>query len=437
MANKTYEIVVSIIVNGLTLALTRPLLENIKDYTVIVEASFPEDAEKKAMDNIAADKSKFNANQDRIRIAEIRAIDGSPLVYKDDKDDYRRLSRALRPYHMWPYLERCKEFARDYCVYNGLSVEEAAKFIAADPDVSSSPAREIRGDKFTAVQEILAEVKRQNEIRYERAHQPKAETEKSAPAENKDPLYPEAGAERYHRMDPEVAKELAKQGRPEQVIQIDDFERQDFYDFSSHKEENEMMYNKICHLLEDNLAEVERRGQNVIITGDTGHMAILISGTMVDFARTLYVRCEEIFNKEHTADIRKGLEELFGNNKAKQKTTSEAASESVENNLTDDEESLVSEGTSATVGITFDVELSDGRLVKVARRTSIKQDEKDVNFLYGYVYRNGEYVGYWQWNRKHYSLPIYKPQQAMKKTSLGERNSRRLCTAIKNAVCGK
>ena len=200
--------------------------------------------------------------------------------------------------------------------------------------------------------------------------------------------------------------------------------------------EEEILYDRIRYSLEDNLAEVEKRWQNVIITGDTGHMAILISGTMIDFGRILYVRCEEIFNEEHTADICKGLEELFGNNKAKQKTTSEAASESVENNLTDDEESLVSEGTSATVDITFDVELPDGRLVKVTRRTSIKQDEKDKNFLFGYIYRSGNYVGSWIWNKK-YSLPVYKPQQAMKKTMLGERNSRRLCIAIKNAVCGK
>jgi len=130
------------------------------------------------------------------------------------------------------------------------------------------------------------------------------------------------------------------------------------------------------------------------------------------------------------------LEDLFGTSKTKQETSSAAASEPVKNNLTDDEDALVSEGTSSTVSINFDVELPDGRLLKVVRRISIKQDEKDANFLYGYIYRSGNYVGSWIWNRK-YSLPVYKPQQAMKKTVLGERNSRRLCIAIKNAVCGK
>ena len=200
--------------------------------------------------------------------------------------------------------------------------------------------------------------------------------------------------------------------------------------------EDEVLYDNIRSLLEDNLAEVEKRGQNVIITGDTGHMAILITGTMIEFGRILYSRCGEIFNEEHTAEIRKGLEDLFGTSKTKQETSRSAESESVENNLTDDEESLVSEGTSATVDIVFDVELPDGRLVKVTRRTSVKQDDKDPNFLYGYIYRDGKYVGSWIWNRK-YSLPVYKPQQVMKKTALGERNSRRLCAAIKKAVCGK
>jgi hypothetical protein len=197
--------------------------------------------------------------------------------------------------------------------------------------------------------------------------------------------------------------------------------------------EEEILYDRIRYLLEDNLAEVEKRGQNVIITGDTGHMAILITGTMIEFGRVLYSRCGEIFNEEHTAAIRKGLEELFGNDKAKQETPQ---TETVKTVLTEAEEDLVSKGTSATVDITFDVELPDGRLVKVTRRTSVKQDDKDPNFLYGYIYRDGKYVGSWIWNRK-YSLPVYKPQQAMKKTALGERNSRRLCVAIKKAVCGK
>ena len=431
---KTYEIIVAV-VNG---SLARPLFEDIKEYTVIIEASSPEEAEKKALDKIAADAAKFDPTQHRIRIAEIKAVDGSKIVYKDDDQIYRRLARALRAYRMWPYLERCKEFAQDYCVYAGVSVEEAAKMVAADPDVASSPAREARGNQLTIAQQMLAEVKRQNAIRYERAQQPKAESEKSAPAENKDPLYPDAGAERYHRMDPEVAKEMAKQGRPEQVIQLDDdFERQDFYDFSSHKEENEMMYERIEDVLNNVLADIELGSCNhVIVTGDNGQLNLVKTEKAIEFGRILYSRCGEIFNEEHTAEIRKGLEDLFGTSKTKQETSRSAESESVENNLTDDEESLVSEGTSATVDITFDVELQDGRLVKVTRRTSIKQDEKDKNFLFGYIYRSGNYVGSWIWNKK-YSLPVYKPQQAMKKTMLGERNSRRLCIAIKNAVCGK
>ncbi len=429
---KTYEIIVAVIAGQIA----RPLFENIKEYTVVVEASSPEEAEKKAMDTVAADTAKFDPTQHRIRIAEIKATDGSKVIYKDDDQIYRRLARALRAYRMWPYLERCKEFAQDYCVYAGVSVEEAAKMVAADPDVASSPAREARGNQLTIAQQMLAEVKRQNAIRYERAQQPKAESEKSAPVENKDPLYPDAGAERYHRMDPEVAKEMAKQGRPEQVIQLDDdFERQDFYDFS--KGEDEMMYEKIEDILNNILADIELGSCNhVIITGDNGQLNLVKTEKAIEFGRILYFRCGEIFNEEHTAEIRKGLEDLFGTSKTKQETSLAAASEPVENNLTDDEESLVSEGTSATVDITFDVELPDGRLVKVTRRTSIKQDEKDKNFLFGYIYRSGNYVGSWIWNKK-YSLPVYKPQQAMKKTTLGERNSRRLCIAIKNAVRGK
>lgn len=429
---KTYEIIVAVIAGQIA----RPLFENIKEYTVVVEASSPEEAEKKAMDTVAADTTKFDPTQHRIRIAEIKAVDGSKIVYKDDDQVYRRLARALRAYRMWPYLERCKEFAQDYCVYAGVSVEEAAKMVAADPDVASSPAREARGNQLTIAQQMLAEVKRQNAIRYERAQQPKDESGKSAPTENKDPLYPDAGAERYHRMDPEVAKEMAKQGRPEQVVQLDDdFERQDFYDFS--KGEDEMMYEKIEDILNNVLADIELGSCNhVIVTGDNGQLNLVKTEKAIEFGRVLYTRCGEIFNEEHTAEIRKGLEDLFETSKTKQETSRSAESESVENNLTDDEESLVSEGTSATVDITFDVELPDGRLVKVMRRTSIKQDEKDKNFLFGYIYRSGNYVGSWIWNRK-YSLPVYKPQQVMKKTPLGERNSRRLCIAIKNAVCGK
>lgn len=428
---KTYEIIVAVIAGQIA----RPLFENIKEYTVVVEASSPEEAEKKAMDTVAADTAKFDPTQHRIRIAEIKATDGSKVIYKDDDQTYRRLARALRAYRMWPYLERCKEFAQDYCVYAGVSVEEAAKMVAADPDVASSPAREARGNQLTIAQQMLAEVKRQNAIRYEQAQQPKAESEKSAPAENKDPLYPDAGAERYHRMDPEVAKEMAKQGRPEQVVQLDDdFERQDFYDFSKGEDE---MYEKIEDILNNVLADIELGSCNhVIITGDNGQLNLVKTEKAVEFGRILYSRCGEIFNEEHTAEIRKGLEDLFGTSKTKQETSLAAASEPVGNNLTDDEESLVSEGTSATADITFDVELPDGRLVKVTRRTSIKQDEKDKNFLFGYIYRSGNYVGSWIWNKK-YSLPVYKPQQAMKKTMLGERNSRRLCIAIKNAVCGK
>lgn len=224
------------------------------------------------------------------------------------------------------------------------------------------------------------------------------------------------GSNNKNPEDPKIKKSAAEAVKEENVIT-----------------EEEIMLDNIRYLLEDNLAEVEKRGQNVIITGDTGHMAILISGTMVEFGRILYSRCGEIFNEEHVAAIRKGLEELFGNDKAKQKTPQ---TETVKTVLTEAEEDLVSEGTSATVDIVFDVELPDGRLVKVTRRTSVKQDDKDPNFLYGYIYRDGKYVGSWIWNRK-YSLPVYKPQQAMKKTALGERNSRRLCVAIKKAVCGK
>ena len=184
MTNKMYEIIVAVI----TGSLARPLFENIKEYTVSVEAASPEEAEKKAMDTIAADSAKFDPTQHRIRIAEIKAVDGSDIVYKDDDQTYRKLARALRAYRMWPYLERCKEFAVDYCVYAGVSVEEAAKMVAADPDVASSPAREARGNQLTIAQQMLAEVKRQNAVRIERAQQPKTETDKSAPAENKDPL---------------------------------------------------------------------------------------------------------------------------------------------------------------------------------------------------------------------------------------------------------
>ena len=243
MANKSYEVVVAVVLGSLA----RPLFENIKEYTVVVEASSPEEAEMKACKIVADDPEKFDPLQHRIRIAEIKTVDGSSLVYKDDDQIYRKLARALRPYRMWPYLERCKEFAVDYCVYSGLSVDEAAKFIAADPEVASSPAREARGNKLTAAQEILAEVKRQNAIRYERAQQPKEEKTSSDPIINKEPLYPEAGPERYHQMDPEVAAKLAKASKPEMVVKMSDA-KVDFYCSEdgivvNKKEENEMAVN--------------------------------------------------------------------------------------------------------------------------------------------------------------------------------------------------
>lgn len=418
MTNKMYEIIVAVI----TGSLARPLFEDIKEYTVSVEAASPEEAEKKAMNTIAADSAKFDPTQHRIRIAEIKAVDGSAVVYKDDDQTYRKLARALRAYRMWPYLERCKEFAVDYCVYAGVSVEEAAKMVAADPDVASSPAREARGNQLTIAQQMLAEVKRQNAIRIERAQQPKTETEKSAPAENKDPLYPEAGAERYHRMDPEVAKELAKQGRPEQVIQIDDnFERQDFYNF--HKEEDEMMYEKIEDILNNVLADIELGScHHIVITGDNGQLNLVKTEKAIEFGRTLYARCGEIFNEEHTAEIRKGLEELFGSSKDEHKTEDQP-------NEYDD---LAAEKATAQEKKKLDLTLSliyKGKDVPVKRQIVVY--DKGNNFYPGIVLNGTKKVGTFYWNTNHVK-PVFKPEAAP--IDMGVVNKMRYVSAIKKAL---
>ena len=422
-----YEIIVAVIIGNLA----RPLFENIKEYTVVVEAASPEEAEKKAMDMIAADKEKFDPTQHRIRIAEIKAVDGSAIVYKDDDQTYRKLARALRAYRMWPYLERCKEFAVDYCVYAGVSVEEAAKMVAADPDVASSPAREARGNQLTIAQQMLAEVKRQNAVRIERAQQPKTETEKSAPAENKDPLYPEAGAERYHRMDPEVAKELAKQGRPEQVIQIDDnFERQNFYNF--HKEEDEMMYEKIENILTDVLADIELGSCNhVIITGDNGQLNLVKTEKAIEFGRILYARCGEIFNEEHTAEIRKALEELFGSSKNEHKTEDNHAAETVENKTVDtsDYDGLTEK---AATSKKLDLSLSliyKGKDMPVKRQIVVYDHGTD--FYPGVVLNGTKKVGTFYWNVK-YVKPVFKPEAAP--VDMGSVNKMRYVSAIKKAL---
>ena len=448
MTNKMYEIIVAVI----TGSLARPLFEDIKEYTVSVEAASPEEAEKKAMDTIAADSAKFDPTQHRIRIAEIKAVDGSAVVYKDDDQTYRKLARALRAYRMWPYLERCKEFAVDYCVYAGVSVEEAAKMVAADPDVASSPAREARGNQLTVAQQMLAEVKRQNAIRIERAQQPKIETEKSTPAENKDPLYPEAGLERYHRMDPEVAKELAKQGRAEQVIRIDDdFEHEDFYNFKEERimnkkemvknsnavlmqiidkrtNEEKHLFAEVFHILHASDCyidkSIDKPDTHVLLLHDEEGVLITIASA-IEFGREIYTEISQLVDETNTKAIRQRLAALFGTNK-KEEAPAKVMQE------VNPYEGLAQEKAEKPQVLTFDLNLEyqkPGDIPRdfhVTRKISVLHEG---NFYHGYVYHsNGQYLGHWYWNVK-YLRPIFTSNQ-----DVGDGNKDRYEVAIRKAL---
>ena len=209
---KSFEIT-AVVVTGSTYA---PKMEDCKDYDYTVFADSPEEAEESVRKMIEKDKTRFIPLEQRIRFLNVKRTDGGAVVYKDDNQVYRRFARALRKYRMWPYLERCKEACVDFCCYSGVDVEIAAAQFAKEQDVRHSIARDFRGDELTAMQQMRAEVIRQNGIRIQRINQP-VNTNKPETINN-GPLYPDAGAERYHEMSPEVTKELAKQSKPEKVL---------------------------------------------------------------------------------------------------------------------------------------------------------------------------------------------------------------------------
>lgn len=433
-----YEIIVAVVTGS---SLARPIFENIKEYTVVVEAASPEEAEKKAMDTIAADKEKFDPMQHRIRIAAIKATDGSAVVYKDDDQIYRKLARALRPYRMWPYLERCKEFAQDYCVYSGVSIEEAAKMVAADPDVASSPAREVRGNRLTIAQQMLAEVKRQNAIRIERAQQPKTKTEKTAPAENQEPLYPAAGPERYHRMDPEVSRTMANLSKPEQTVRVDNeqsakaavnslvgtFEHEDFYNFKEERimnkkemiknsnailmniidkktNEEKHLFAEVFHILHTSDCYVDKsidKPDTHVLVFHNEEGVLVSVNSAIEFGREIYTEIGQLVDETNAKAIRNRLTALFN-----------SAKKTEETNPYQDMAKVPVNRWTLTAEVILQYlkpgEEKPGKFTVKRKITVVKVEDKFYN---GYVYHsNGQYLGHWYWNVK-YNRPSFKPNQ--------------------------
>jgi len=196
--------------------------------------------------------------------------------------------------------------------------------------------------------------------------------------------------------------------------------------------EDEVLYDKIRYLLEDNLADVEEMsGNNVVITGDTGHMTIFKNKKTIEFGRTLYARCGEIFNEEHTAEIRKALEELFGSSKAEHKTEDNHVAETVENKTVDtsDYDGLTGK---ATTGKKLDLSLSliyKGKDVPVKRQIVVYDHGTD--FYSGVVLNGTKKVGTFYWNVK-YVKPVFKPEAAP--VDMGSVNKMRYVSAIKKAL---
>lgn len=213
------------------------------------------------------------------------------------------------------------------------------------------------------------------------------------------------------------AEEMAEQGRPEQVIRIDDnFERQDFYDFSSHKEENEMMYEKIEDILNNVLADIELGSCNhVIITGDNGQLNLVKTEKAIDFGRILYARCGEIFNKEHIAEIRKGLKELFGSSKTETDT---------------DYDNLAAEAPASSMKLELVLSLLyKGKNVPVKRQVVFYDEGND--FYAGAVLNGSKKVGTFYWNA-NFMKPVFKPEPGP--VDMGLENKTRYATAIKAAL---
>jgi len=222
--------------------LMRPASDKVTEYTVSVEAETVEKAELMAGKIIADDSTKFDKETQYIKIVDAKLASGARPIYKDDNIDYRQLQRALRRYHMWPYATRTVELAIDNCVYKGMTPDAAAKWIYEHPEgIATSPNRDAQGDELTALQMMYAELKRKEGVRFEKMQNPE---QKSAPesAEKKEPLYPNAGLERYIQQNPEVTKKLADLSKPEQVVTVGN---------ESAKEENDMDDKKLREWIEE------------------------------------------------------------------------------------------------------------------------------------------------------------------------------------------
>ena len=222
--------------------LMRPASDKVTEYTVSVEAETVEKAELMAGKIIADDSTKFDKETQYIKIVDAKLASGARPIYKDDNIDYRQLQRALRRYHMWPYATRTVELAIDNCVYKGMTPDAAAKWIYEHPEgIATSPNRDAQGDELTALQMMYAELKRKEGVRFEKMQNPEQKSA-SESAEKKEPLYPNAGLERYIQQNPEVTKKLADLSKPEQVVTVGN---------ESAKEENDMDDKKLREWIEE------------------------------------------------------------------------------------------------------------------------------------------------------------------------------------------
>ena len=440
---KSFE-VTAVVVTGNTYA---PKMEDCKDYSYTVLADSPENAEESVRKMIEKDKSRFVPLEQRIRFLNVKRTDGGAVVYKDDDQVYRRFARALRKYRMWPYLERCKEACVDFCCYSGVDVEIAAAQFAKEQDVTRSIARDTRGDELTAMQQMRAEVIRQNGIRVQRAGQP-VDIDKSAA--NNGPVYPDAGLERYHEMSPEVAKELARVNKPEQSIVVENesankeendmenavanlvgtFENVDFYNFKeertmSKKEmvknsnavlmniidkktnEEKHLFAEVFHILHASDCYVDKsidKPDTHVLVFHKEEGVLVTVESAVKFGREVYVEIGQLVDETNANAIRKQLAALFSSDKKENKAP--------EANPYQDLAAAPVERWTLPVDVTLQY-LKPGedkpRKFTVKRKiTVVKLENKFYN---GYVYHsNGQYLGHWYWNVK-YHRPTFKPNQ--------------------------
>ena len=439
---KSYEIT-AVVVTGNTYA---PNPEDCKDYDYTVLADSPEEAEESVRKMIEKDKTRFVPLEQRIRFLNVKCTDGSTVVYKDDDQVYRRFARALRKYRMWPYLERCKEACVDFCCYSGVDVEIAAAQFAKEQDVTRSIARDARGDELTAMQQMRAEVIRQNGIRVQRASQP-VDTNKSATVNN-GPVYPDASLERYHEMNPEVAKELTRSSKPEQTVVVGNentnkeendmenavanlvgtFKHEDFYNFKEERimnkkemvknsnnmlmqiinkrtNEEKRLFSQVWKILHDSdcyaEASIDKPDTHVLVFHDEEGVLVSVNSA-IEFGREIYIEIGQLVDETNAKAVRNRLSTLFSKKAEKPATDNpyESMAKEEANHWT----------LTAEVILQY---LKPGKekpeKFTVKRKiTVVKVEDKFYN---GYVYHsNGQYLGHWYWNVK-YNRPSFKPNQ--------------------------